>query len=48
MSRAEVEPKWGREVPGLDEFDMEGFVALEVVLEVNAMTTSVGCVYPGV
>ncbi|KAF8549050.1 P-loop containing nucleoside triphosphate hydrolase protein [Imleria badia] len=37
VSRAEVGARWGRGVPGLDEFDMEGFVALEEVLEVNAM-----------
>ena len=37
VSRVEVGARWERKVPGLDEFDMTGFVALEDVLEVNAM-----------
>lgn len=37
VQKSEVEARWGREVPGLDGFDMRGFVALKDVLAVNAM-----------
>ena len=37
VPRSEIEARWGRGVPGLDGFDMRGFVTLEDVLEVNAM-----------
>jgi D-glycerate 3-kinase len=37
VQRSEVEARWGRGVPGLDGFDMQGFVTLEDVLAVDAM-----------
>ncbi|KAH0829167.1 P-loop containing nucleoside triphosphate hydrolase protein [Lanmaoa asiatica] len=40
VRREVVEERWQRTVPGLDDYDMQAFVSLEDVLEVNERLTS--------